>query len=113
MSRKLGAQIGLLAFGMAIIAGLYAGNSPSVILMRALVAMVIGVFVGQGAGMAGRLILREHLQRIKQQIDLEHLAAIKVSMSPLGESVDDVAEEAVPQATSSPEVGQEVTHATQ
>lgn len=77
MARGIGAQIGLLAFAAAIVAGLYAGNSMTVILSRALVAMLIGSLVGQAAGWAAKAVLRDHLQRKKVQIDREHLAAIR------------------------------------
>jgi membrane protein DedA with SNARE-associated domain len=77
MVRGIGAQIGLLAFAVAVLAGLYSGNSVTVTLTRALVAMVIGSLVGQIAGWAAKLVLRDHLQRKKIEIDREHLAAIR------------------------------------
>ena len=77
MVRSIGAQLGLLAFGVALLAGLYAGNSATVVLMRALVAMVVGAVVGQAAGWAAKYVLREHLQRQKLLIDREHLAAVQ------------------------------------
>jgi len=77
MARNLGVQVGLLAFGVAIVAGLYAGNSATSVLARGLMAMVFGVIVGQIAGWAAKLVLRDHLQKIKLRIDREHLAAIE------------------------------------
>lgn len=76
MVRSLGAQIGLLAFAVAIVAGLYAGNSAVLTLTRALLAMVAGAAVGQFGGWAAKAILRDHLQRKKLQIDRAHLAAV-------------------------------------
>lgn len=78
MARKLGVQVGLLAFGVALVAGLYVGNSSAVILTRALMAMVLGVIIGQVAGWAARQVLRDHLQKIKLRIDREHLAAVEL-----------------------------------
>ncbi len=76
MVRNTGAQVGLLAFAIAIIAGLSAGNSPTVIVLRAVGAMLCGAIVGQITGWAAKTVLREHLQRKKQQIDQEHLTAM-------------------------------------
>lgn len=77
MVRSIGAQIGLLAFAVAVLAGLYAANSATVTLTRALVAMVVGAIVGQAAGWGAKLILRDHLQRKKLEIDRAHLAAVR------------------------------------
>jgi NhaP-type Na+/H+ or K+/H+ antiporter len=77
MVRTLGAQIGLLTFAVAIVAGIYAGNSASVILTRALGALLVGAVIGQASGWAARLVLREHLQRKKLHIDRQHLEALQ------------------------------------
>lgn len=77
MVQTLGAQIGLLAFAIAIIAGLQAGNTPTMILTRALLAMLVGAIVGQLVGWAAKGVLRDHLQRRKQAIDQEHIEAVK------------------------------------
>ncbi len=77
MVRSIGAQIGLLAFGVALLAGMYAGNSAFVVLTRALIAMAVGAAVGQIAGSAARVVLRDHLQKKKLQIDQEHTAAVQ------------------------------------
>lgn len=76
MVRSLGAQIALLAFTVAIVAGLYAGNSPVLTLTRALLALVVGAGLGQIGGWAAKAVLREHLQRKKLEIDRKHIAAV-------------------------------------
>ncbi len=91
MVRSTGVQIGLFAFAVAIVAGLYAGNSASNILIRALVAMVGATVVGQAAAWAARLVLRDHLQRKKLAVDREHLAALRAAEE---EAATDEAEEA-------------------
>lgn len=91
-----GAQIGLLAFAVALVAGLMAGNSATVVLIRALVALAVGAGVGQAAAWAARTVLREHLQRRKLQIDQEHLAAVQAMIAPVTELPDD---EAAPPAS--------------
>jgi hypothetical protein len=72
MARILAAQLGLLAFSVAIIAGLLAGNSFNTIVTRAIVALFVAALAGQLAGWAGRLVLRDHLLQRKLKIDREH-----------------------------------------
>ena len=75
MVRSIGAQVALLAFGVATLAGLIAGNSPATVLGRAMVALVAGLVVGQAAAWTGKLVIRDHLQRKKHAIDHEHVEA--------------------------------------
>jgi hypothetical protein len=77
MVRNTGTQIGLLAFAVAIVAGIYAGNSATVVLTRALVALLLGAVVGQAAGWAAKLVLRDYLMRRKLLIDRKHLEAVR------------------------------------
>ncbi|HUU95975.1 MAG TPA: hypothetical protein VM487_09550 [Phycisphaerae bacterium] len=76
MIGTIGAQIALVAFAAAILAGLYAGNSPVTVLTRALLAMIVALFVGQAVAWSIKLVLRDHLQKRKLEIDRQHLAAI-------------------------------------
>lgn len=77
MVRSLGAQIGLLAFGVALVAGLLVGNPATVVLLRALFALLAGAALGQLGGWAARLVLRDYLQRRKLEIDQRHFAEIR------------------------------------
>ncbi len=79
MTRTIGAQLGLLAFGTALVAGLYAGNSVVVILTRALIALVAGALLGQIVGVMARALLRDHLQKRKADIDSEHVRQLQAS----------------------------------
>lgn len=72
MLGSVSAQVGLLAFAAAIVAGLYAGNAPATVLTRALAAMLVGFLVGRLVCGAIRLVLRDHLQRKKRAIDQSH-----------------------------------------
>jgi hypothetical protein len=91
MVRMTGVQIGLLAFGVASLAGLYAGNPVAVVLLRALLAMLLGTLVGQVAGWAAKLVLRDHLQRKKLQIDSEHFKAMR-ALTQVAQEIPEVAE---------------------
>lgn len=86
-----GAQIGLLAFAVAVVAGLLAGNSATVILLRAIVALLVGAGVGQAAAWTAKTVLRDYLQRRKLLIDQEHKAAVQAILTP-GDVSDEVEE---------------------
>jgi hypothetical protein len=75
MTRSIGAQIALLAFTLATLAGLLAGNSAATVLWRALLAMAAAYLVGQVVAAVGKAVLRDHLQRRKLAIDHQHLEA--------------------------------------
>jgi hypothetical protein len=77
MVRSLGAQLGLLAFAAAILAGLHVGNSPTTILIRALLVMLVGYAIGKTVAWTGSVMLREHLQRKKLAIDRAHNEAVR------------------------------------
>lgn len=63
----------MFAFGTAVVAGLYAGNSMTTTLLRALAAMAGGYVVGRVAALTSKSVVREHLSARKQQIDREHV----------------------------------------
>ncbi len=69
MISQISAQISILAFAVALLSGVSAGNSFWTVLTRALIAMTIVLFVAQAVAWAGKLALRDHLQRKKVAID--------------------------------------------
>lgn len=73
MTRVIAAQLGLLAFGLAVCAGLLAGNAPATVLLRALAAMVAAAGSGLIAGGVIRLVLRDHVRSRKLKIDRRHV----------------------------------------
>jgi len=77
MIQTIGAQIALVAFAAAILAGLCTGNSPATVLTRALTALVIALFVGQGVAWTIKLVLRDHLRKRKLAVDREHITALR------------------------------------
>ena len=72
MTRIIAAQLGLFAFGVTVCAGLFAGNSFSTVVTRALAAMIIMALVAYLAAWAGQIILRDHLLQRKLKIEREH-----------------------------------------
>jgi hypothetical protein len=91
MVRTTSVQIGLLAFAVAGLAGIYAGNPVTVILLRAMLAMLVGTVIGQIAGWTAKAVLRDHLQRKKLHIDRQHFQAIR-ALTGAAEEVPEVAE---------------------
>lgn len=75
MVRSVSAQLALLVFAVALLAGLHAGNSPTTILIRALVILFLTMIGTQLVGWVVKQVLREHLQRRKTSIDQAHIAA--------------------------------------
>jgi hypothetical protein len=76
MTRWIAAQLGLLTFACALLAGVWSGNAPTTILARALLAMIAGFAVGALVALIARLLVRDHLQRRKVEIDRQHVAAL-------------------------------------
>lgn len=79
MIGSISAQVALLAFAVAIVAGLLVGNSPVTVLTRALVAMFLALVVARLVTTCTKLILRDHLQRRKFAIDESHIAEAESS----------------------------------
>jgi hypothetical protein len=77
--RRIGAQIALLAFSLAILAGLYAGNQPGTILTRAWIALLLGLLLGQAAAWTGKAVLRDFLRQRKVELDRKHFDALRAA----------------------------------
>lgn len=75
MVASISAQVALFAFSVATLGGLLAGNSPQTVLSRALIAMVVALFVAQFSAWCGKLVLREHIQSRKSAADPAHATA--------------------------------------
>ena len=59
--RSVAAALGLLAFSVSILAGLWVRNPVPVILSRAIWAMVVFFLIGLVTGLAARTVVREHI----------------------------------------------------
>jgi NhaP-type Na+/H+ or K+/H+ antiporter len=68
MPTRLAGMLGLVAFAYALLSGLFeAENSFSTIVQRALVALVITLFVGYVIGWAAQVMLNENLKKIESE----------------------------------------------
>ena len=68
IARFSGALLGLIAFTITVLAGLYAGNSVSVILSRSVLALACFCFIGLILGGAAQLVVAEHERQRESQI---------------------------------------------
>jgi uncharacterized membrane protein YczE len=84
MLRTIGAQIALLTFTLAVVAGVAVGNSPITVLTRGLISMVAALVVGQIAAVVCKVVLRDHLQKRKHGLDLAHVAALNAATTEHG-----------------------------
>lgn len=76
MVGSISAQLALFAFAVTIFAGIASGNSSVTVLTRALVAMVTAMLLGQVVGAISKAVLRDHLIRRKNEIDVAHARAL-------------------------------------
>lgn len=64
-ARLISGVLGLMAFVLASVVGLIAGNPGFVILTRALVAMFVCAIIGRVLGVVGEVCVREYVTRYK------------------------------------------------
>ncbi len=69
VARFAGASLGLLAFTVTTVCGLIARNPVSVTLSRGILALFAFFFIGIVLGGLAQLVLDEHEQRRRRQID--------------------------------------------
>lgn len=68
ISRLSGACLGLLAFGVAILRGLWVGNPVEETLSRALWASVLFCGLGLVIGMAADQVVNEHVKKRREEM---------------------------------------------
>ena len=68
VARYTGASLGLLAFAIAAIGGLYAQNPPFIILSRSILALFLFCLLGLLLGTAAQMVIDEHTHRGEQRI---------------------------------------------
>ncbi len=66
--QSVAAALGMLAFSVCILAGLWVGNPVSVILSRALAGMVVFTIIGLATGWAAQIVVREHVSRREETL---------------------------------------------
>lgn len=69
LARYTGATLALFAFAVAITAGLFAQNPPTVILSRAVLALFTFLFLGLILGYCAQLVIRDFERKREDEID--------------------------------------------
>ena len=78
LSQFIAGCFGIIGFVLAILAGLYAANDFSSILIRALLTSVACYVVGYVVGMMAQHVADEHAQRLAEQVmTLDHAKEAK------------------------------------
>ena len=68
VSRYTGACLGLLAFAIAVVAGLLARNPPMLVLSRAVWALVVFCVIGLLLGTTAQAVLSDHRRRREEAV---------------------------------------------
>ena len=68
VSRYTGACLGLLAFAIAVVAGLSVKNPPTLVLSRAVWALVVFCVIGLLLGTIAQAVLTEHRRRREEAV---------------------------------------------
>ena len=74
LARLVGGSLGLLAFVVALVAGLVAHNPATTILSRGILAMFVFCLIGLGLGTAAELVVTEHEGKRKREIEEQYRA---------------------------------------
>lgn len=75
VSRFTGPSLGLLAFAITILAGLYAGNPPVVVLSRSILALFAFCLIGLVLGKAAQAVVSEYERKRREEFERSHQAA--------------------------------------
>ena len=73
VARVLGVSLGLLAFTVTIIAGLWVQNPVTVTLSRSILALFLFCVIGLVLGGAAQLVINEHERECEKEISTPHL----------------------------------------
>lgn len=68
VSRYTGACLGLLAFAIAVVAGLSVKNPPTLVLSRAVWALAVFCIIGLLLGIIAQAVLSEHRRRREEAV---------------------------------------------
>ncbi len=62
-TRVISTAFGLAGFAVAVLAGLVAGNEPSTVLVRAILALFVCNLLGMAIGAVADVVIRDHVDR--------------------------------------------------
>lgn len=79
--RLAGASLGLLAFAISILAGLFAGNPAPAVLSRAILSLFAFFVVGLVLGAAAQRVLMDRYQRREQELVRQYQSSAEEGVS--------------------------------
>jgi hypothetical protein len=88
-SRAVAGCFALAAFAVAVVAGLAGGNTPSAILVRALIAMIVCYPLGLVIGLVCQHVIEEH---VKARPDAHAAPARGAGATPAAQSAESAEE---------------------
>ena len=94
IGRYTGAILGMLAFSVSIVAGLWAGNPATVILSRAIWALIVFCVIGLVCGGIAQFIVSDYAKRRHSELLAEHEKASP--QEPQEESINSSTEVTIP-----------------
>lgn len=82
VARFAGASLGLLAFTVAVVAGIYVQNPVTVTLSRGILALFLFCGIGLVLGAAAQLVVNEHERRRESEILKDYRNDVEDSPKP-------------------------------
>ena len=98
VARVVGASLGLLAFTVTIVAGLYVQNPVTVTLSRGILALFVFCVIGLVLGGAAQIVINEHGDKREEEIRKQHREE-PVETNPAGSEEGAIDEEGAPMST--------------
>lgn len=95
IARFAGASLGLLAFTIAVLGGLYAHNPITVTLSRSILALIMFCVLGMSLGTAVQMVITEYENRREEEIRSRCRSDLTEPSPPTAEPAEDEAHGAI------------------
>lgn len=95
IARFAGASLGLLAFTIAVLGGLYAHNPITVTLSRSILALILFCVLGMSLGTAVQMVITEYEKRREEEIRSRYRSDVTEPSPPTAEPAEDEAHGAI------------------
>ena len=89
IARYTGGVLGMLAFAVSVLAGLWVGNPVTIILSRAVWALVLFFLIGLALGAVAQYVIDDYARRRYQEVIPEAEEATDSATEPVAEPGDD------------------------
>ena len=91
LTRMTAGSLALFAFAVAIAGGLWADNSATTILLRALAALIVFFLIGAFVGLIAQIVMDEHFKHRRKELleeseNLSNVDQVQTGHSDLGQA---------------------------